>query len=410
MKTITVGAVADIAFWENLEDQIRQNGFDWPFAPMKKHLDEADILFGNMESVLLPPDYPADEPLDGLVSRFDATAALKAGGFDFLCLANNHILDGGEVSMFHTQKMIEAQGIATGGIGRTQAEARKMRVIERDGVRVGFLCYGEDTNYSLGTVGACHAYYELPAVLEDIARNRREVDVLVVSIHADLEFLPTPAPWRRDDFRKIADAGATIVLGSHPHVPQGVEQRGTSLIAYSLGNFYFPAHSMPYMKDNGEMTGKSFLLLAEVGKGGVSSWRRVPYAIPQPPDERPVPDEGAEKEKALAYLATLDQWAADDERVQGVWREHLIKRVEMYQAQLAKMSPEEVVHDLMWRLPLVPENRWIHDAMALAEVDWERQRTQIDLLHRPWYRILKWKKGLEKRALPGPAEQWPKRG
>src|SRR5208283_544683 len=117
------------------------------------------------------------------------------------------ILDGGTVSMFSTRRAIESQGILTGGVGESQADARRMQTLEKNGLRIGFLCYAEDNNYSLCTRGACHAYYTREAVLEDIHRNRADVDVLIVSLHADLEFMETPSVPRRKNSREFARAG-----------------------------------------------------------------------------------------------------------------------------------------------------------------------------------------------------------
>ena len=98
-----------------------------------------------------------------------------------------------------------------------------MRVLERNGIRFGFLCYAEDSNYTLGNLGPSYAYYDLETVLEDIEANRDCVDVIVVSFHGDQENMETPSPQRREEFRALARAGAGIILGHHPHVPQGVE-------------------------------------------------------------------------------------------------------------------------------------------------------------------------------------------
>ncbi len=386
-QTVIFGAVGDIDFCRTCGEQMAANGADWPFQKMQPHLDRADLLFGNMESVLLPESYP-DEQIDpdGLCGKYDGTAALKRAGFDFACLANNHVLDGGHISMFHTRQVIESRGVATGGVGATQEEARRMVTLRARELKLGFLCYCEDTNYSLGTTGPCHAYYTPEAVLADVARCRREVDVLVVSIHADLEFMDTPSPPRREAFRQIARAGATVVLGHHPHVPQGVERIGHSLIAYSLGNFYFAAHTSPYMKDNGPHTAHSFLLLVEVGRDGVKGFQRVPFAIGEAPEQRPAPLEGEQADEMLAYLQRLDRLAADDEVVAENWRQIALKHFDIYLERVKKLSREDVLEELLGRLVLTAENRnWVNEVFAEVRRYWARRAGVVDPLHRPHY-------------------------
>ena len=182
--TITFGAVGDIAFRGELDEQVRRHGADWPFEKMLPHLERADLLFGNVESVAIPPDFPEDQ-IDpgGLISRLpgeEIAAAIKRAGFDFMNLAANHVLDAGRIGMDYTRNTLEDAGLVTGGVGYSQAEARELRTIERNGITFGFLCYGEDSNYTLGHTNPSYAYYEREAVIEDVERHKGAVDVLVV--------------------------------------------------------------------------------------------------------------------------------------------------------------------------------------------------------------------------------------
>ena len=394
-RSITFGAVGDIWLSPPTAQGAAADAPEWPFEMLAPVLGGADVLFGNMESVVLPPEYP-DDQIDpaGLVTKFDGTGALAAAGFDIVNLAQNHILDGGWKSMFHTRELIEGVGVATAGVGRTQAEARRMRVLEAGGMRVGFLCYCEDSNYLLGTTGPCHAYYVLDDVLADVAAHAGQVDALVVSVHADLEFLPTPAPARRDAFRQIAAAGAAIVLGHHPHVPQGVERIDGRLIAYSLGNCHFHAHTSAYMKDNGPHTAHSFVLLAELAGGRVASFERVPFEIAPPPNQRPLPLAGAAAHEMLAYFDELDRQLADDETVQANWRTKALEMLATYLDKAKGMEADDLVEDLLGRLLLVAENRaWVDEAFEAVREKWRAQAGAVDPWHRPHYTIQRRKGG-----------------
>lgn len=384
-KTVTFGAVGDIQFCGACAENMRAYGNGWLMEKMIPTLRRADVLFGNMESVTLPPEYP-DDQIDGrgMVSEFDGTAALKEAGFDFMNLAANHVLDGGTLGMFHTKKVIEAIGIATAGVGRTQAEARRLTVIEKAGLRWGFLCYCEDSNYTLAARGPGYAYYTPRTVLADIRKHRASVDVLVVSIHADLEFMETPAAPRRDAGRQFARAGATLVLMHHPHVPQGVERIGDSLVAYSLGNFAFDAHSSRYMKSNGPYTGFSFVLLAEVSKRGVESFQRVPLKIAEPPEERPFPLEGEEARRLLAYFDELDRKVADDAIVKANWRAKALWMLERHIRQIRELEDGRPIQHLLGKTLFVAENRsWAAEACRALREQWQKKGGRVDRLHRP---------------------------
>ena len=393
-KTITFGAVGDIAFREQVEDEMHAHGAGWPFAKMTRQLKRADLLFGNMESVAIPTRYPKRK-IDprGLVSSVPGrkgARALRRAGFDFLNLAANHVLDAGRVGMEYTKKVLEAEGIVTGGVGRTRREARALKTITKRGITFGFLCYVEDNNYTLGHTRPPVAYYEPDAVIEDVKRCRDEADVLVVSVHADIEFMPTPSVRRLRDFRRIAAAGADILLGHHPHVPQGCEMVDGCLIAHSLGNFIFNAHTSPYLKGNGPHTWHSFLLLAKVAKDGVRSFDRVPFEIHEPPEQRPHPQTGKARREALDYLAKLDRYLNRPAFVRKTWRKFARKLLGIYIKRANDMGVDRVIDELVGRLCLVDENRrWMEEVLAMGREKWEAQKKRTDPLHRPHYRFEK---------------------
>jgi hypothetical protein len=390
-QTITFGAVGDISFARETGDEAEKHGPDWLFERMRPQLARADVLFGNMESVAIPPDYPRGE-IDprGLVSLLpgeEGAAALSRAGFHFMNMAANHVLDAGRTGLDYTKQCLEAAGLVTGGVGYSQEEARQLKVIERNCLRLGFLCYGEDSNYTLGHTRPSYAYYELETVLEDVRRHRSEVDALIVSLHADLEFMPTPSVPRMRNSRAMAEAGATMILQHHPHVPQGVEMVRGCLTCYSLGNFIFDAHTREYLKQNGPHTAHSFLLLAELGKDGVRSWERVPFEIREPPEQRPVPLEGEAREQALSYLTWLDDRLQDGAFVEQTWRRIARQRLAELIEELRTRDLDQVIEEMVWRYCILAENRsWMEKVLDMGREHWLAQQKVADPLHRPHYR------------------------
>ena len=389
---IRFGAVGDTAFHNHTAEEMLAKGVDWPFEKMQEHLDRADVLFGNLECPFLPDDFPEEEidPRAMLcnVSASEGAGALKRAGFDFLCLANNHVLDLGSRGLDYTREVLAAEGFQSGGVGDSQEEARQMVTMEKGGITLGFLCYAEDNNYSLGHTNPGPAYYTLDAVREDVAAARGKVDVVIVSIHADIEFMPTPSVPRLEISRKIAESGAHVILEHHPHVPQGVEMVNGCLIAYSLGNFVFNVHTDDYMRNNGPHTGHSFFLLADLSPDGVQSFERVPFTIPEPPEQRPTPLEGAEQEEMLRYLADLDAMLQDAEFVKNTWRETAMRMLRSYLSRLPNYEAEDLIEQFVGRLCLVAENRsWMEEVLAMGREAWEKQQQERDPYHRPHYRF-----------------------
>ena len=418
---IVFGAVGDLSLRLGVAENIMKKGTDWPFELMCPELSRVDILFGNMETVLVPPDFNMDSvEASELIAPFpgeECAAAFERAGFHFLNLAANHVLDAGIVGLEYTQQVLNEAGIATGGVGPTQDEARHPVVLFANGLRIGLLCYCEDNNYTLGTTGPCHAYFVPEAVEADIESLRPNVDVLIVSVHADLEFMPTPSVPRRDAFRSFVKAGADLVLGHHPHVPQGCERIGKSLIVYSLGNFIFPAHSSHYMRKNGADTAWSFLLRAEISADGVGHFERVPFQIGKGSNERPIPCHNAARRQKLERLHQLDQLVADDAEVARIWGETAVNKLAT-ELKLAmsfnrKPSPlwkrglirllglepstklevdvERVLEELVGRWCLTAENRaWMEEILRQGKERWDaRNALPPDPYHRPHRRFQK---------------------
>jgi len=343
-----------------------------------------------MESVSIPENYPK-KSIDkrGLVSKLPGkkvAALLKQTGFSFLNMAANHVLDAGVVGMDYTKKCLEEAGIVVGGIGHSQKDARKLKIMDKNGIRFGFLCYCEDNSYTLGHTDAAPAYYKVETVVEDVKKAKEKVDILVVSIHADIEFMPTPSVPRLNNSRRIAKAGADIILEHHPHVPQGVEMVNGCLIAYSLGNFLFDSHTFSYMKDNGPYTAYSFLLNIRVDKKGVKSFERIPFNIQEPPEQRPAPLTGSKEKKMTKYLLNLDELLKNEKFVKDTWREVAKRHLQIYIRRAAEQDIDRVMSEMVGRLCLVAESRsWMDEILKMGAENWEAQKLLRDPLHKPHY-------------------------
>lgn len=378
--TITISAVGDVALCGDIAAQIERQGASWPMSLIRQTLDKSDLVFGNMESVIVPKNFPNELIRQGaLVSNIDGSSALVEAGFAFMNLASNHILDGGIVGMQHTQARIHEKGISTGGIGDTQEQARAIVVVERKGVKVGFLCYADDSNYSVGTRGPCHAYFTREAALEDVRRHRSGVDVLVVSIHGDQEFMETPSMPRRTVSRELARAGATIVLQHHPHVPQGIEMIGNSLVAYSLGDFCFPVYNSSHLRTHLPRTAESFVLQIAASKHGVVSFSREPFVIPPPPNQRPTPARDEARSRLLDYFKKLDEMVIDDGLVMRNWRRVAWQRFEFYLEKVFLAETPQQAKLLLGKLLFVAENAaWMQEVYRMTAEQWAERQDVVD--------------------------------
>ena len=207
------------------------------FAGVKPLFEGAGLVFGNLETVLslsgLDPSSLSSAQMRGSPSF---ARALRHAGFDVVSVANNHANQHGADAYDETVALLREAGVTPCGMRGTAPWCSEAAVLTRDGTRVGFLgyClrprqYGDgEPPFAEGTS------FE---ILADVRRLRPSVDYVVVSLHWGEEFVPRPSAGEVALGRSIIDAGASLVIGHHPHVLRPVELYGAGVIAYSLGNF-----------------------------------------------------------------------------------------------------------------------------------------------------------------------------
>lgn len=215
-----------------------------PFAAVRPILDAATFAFGNLEGLLLDTAAPAygERRLD--ISADPAwTAALAESGLDALGLANNHTWDAGADGLREHLGHLAAAGLAVFGAGESAERARApIRIASPVGPVV--VIPASLKSNRRGRPGAAAAIYDaraegLAPLLAQIRSERAAGAFVVVSIHWGREAVAEPPKGVVAAAHALVDAGADLVVGHHPHVLQGIEWRGGSAIAYSLGNFMF---------------------------------------------------------------------------------------------------------------------------------------------------------------------------
>lgn len=240
--TIRLAAVGDIALNAGYEDLLRQGRAREVFAGVAPILADADLVIGNLEGPLT--ERPGVSPPWRHCLRGNPAYApvLSAAGFHMLSLANNHMMDYGWAGIEETIERLTAEGIRTVGAGRNLEEARRPGKFTVNGVRVAILAY-----CSVAVRNPLYASAHQPGVapaqgsyiMQDVLNARKEADVVVVCLHWGQEFVGYPAPGFCRLAHDTISAGASLIIGHHPHVLQGLERFRQGLVAYSLGNFTF---------------------------------------------------------------------------------------------------------------------------------------------------------------------------
>jgi poly-gamma-glutamate capsule biosynthesis protein CapA/YwtB (metallophosphatase superfamily) len=248
-------AVGDVMLSRGVGVQIQQHGPTFPFEPTAEILRNADLTFINLETQISTLGAPMKNKEVHFRADAESVLGLVHAGIDVVSLSNNHSMDFGDAALFETMDILAHHGIAYVGAGMNEASARRSANFIRNGVKISVLAYSwnfyltvEATAEQPGVaVVQRDKTDETPAVIlsqrlkmaEDIVRAKRWADVVIVSFHWGWEYANRPTKTDRETARCAIDAGATLVVGHHPHVIQGVEWYGGKLICYSLGNFVF---------------------------------------------------------------------------------------------------------------------------------------------------------------------------
>lgn len=243
---ITVFAVGDIMLDRGVEYVIERDArgdFTFPFRKIANDLKKADILFGNLESIVASRGSKI-----GSIHSFradpKAIEGLVYAGFDVLSVANNHTLDYGRAGMEDSIRKLQEAGITFVGAGLNANEAFSVKIKEVRGTKIGFLAF---TNlgpavWRAGNNSPGIAWMEAgdrEQIIKNIQEAKEAVDVLLVSFHWGQEYTSRPDAFQSSFGKALIDGGADIVIGHHPHVIQPVERYKSGWIAYSLGNFVF---------------------------------------------------------------------------------------------------------------------------------------------------------------------------
>lgn len=241
-STVRLLLVGDIMMGGRVADLLEREGYDYPYRHVGDRLREADIAVGNLENPITDRGEPADKSWTFRTSPL-AVPALAESGFDVLSLANNHTLDYGTVGLLDTIRYLDEAGIGRVGGGKDADEAYRPFYVEAKGIRVAFLGFSHvvpEVGWKARKdhPGVAEAY-DISRALEAIQEAKREADLVVVLVHWGIEREVEPEPYQVKKGRAFIDAGADLVIGSHPHVLQGLEPYNGKWIAYSLGNFIF---------------------------------------------------------------------------------------------------------------------------------------------------------------------------
>ncbi len=210
---------------------------------LRETIVESDLFMANLEFPFSDRGTKAADKQYTFRVSPSRVSILQEIGPDLVTVANNHALDYGTDALIDTCDTLDAAGVLHVGAGKNLEEAKKPQIIEKNGKKIGFLGVTRvfptgDWAASATRPGMFSAYDTAP-VVNEIKKLKEQCDYLVVYIHWGIERNTQPESYQREMGHQYIDAGADLVVGSHPHVLQGIENYNGKWILYSLGNFVF---------------------------------------------------------------------------------------------------------------------------------------------------------------------------
>ena len=257
-ENVSVAVTGDVMFARKMPNVLSMDSS--PFAGVSDVIANVDLLLVNFENAATTSGnaVKGDVPLSCDPSY---VPLLKANNNTVASLANNHAFDYGIEGMKDTIKNLKDSDITPIGAGETEDEAHQAVVKEINGRKITILNYMDSNNfaeysydvmpYANGSTPGYSAYDSADAQKQIAEHN--DSDMIIAYLHFGNEYSNSPNEDQVKIAHELIDYGADVVLGSHPHVTQGIEVYNGKPIFYSLGNFIFdqsnPAtHSAYFVK------------------------------------------------------------------------------------------------------------------------------------------------------------------
>lgn len=243
-KTFTIRMVGDVLLHDRVEEAaVQEDGsrdFSALFTHTKHLIESADLAIVNQEVILGGEELGIDG-YPCFNGPFEVADALVEAGFDVVCHGTNHALDKGRDGILNCLNYWDTTypTVEVLGIHDSEEDAEELCVIETEIGKLAIL------NYTYGTNGIklpkdmpyAVDYLQEDKVKEEIARAKESADFVIVCPHWGTEYRLEKDEMQKKWSQIFSEAGADLVLGTHPHVIEPMEWVGDTLIYYSLGNY-----------------------------------------------------------------------------------------------------------------------------------------------------------------------------
>ncbi|MBS0652878.1 MAG: CapA family protein [Verrucomicrobia bacterium] len=274
---LTIGLGGDLMIGRLVDQFLDHRSPSYVWGDLHPLLAKMDFNLVNLETALTH-----SKKLQIKVFNFKAdpkkVAVLKEGPIHAVNIANNHILDFSEEGLRETLQTLDAAKILHIGAGKDLSEAAKPAIFEKKGIKIGLIgCTDNEPDWKAGASQPGINFVDvgdLEALRGPIATLRKQVDLLILSIHWGPNMRRRPPSHFRDFAHALIDLGVDIIHGHSAHIFQGVEIYKQKLILYDTGDL-----ADDYAVDSELRNDLSFFFIVKADKKKLLSLQMVPTAI-----------------------------------------------------------------------------------------------------------------------------------
>jgi poly-gamma-glutamate synthesis protein (capsule biosynthesis protein) len=318
-ETIQILIVGDCMLGRGVDQALRRYPPEFPWGNTLPLFHGADVRICNLECVLSDRGEPWAEYEKAFHFRSAAknVAALTTAGVNMVSIANNHVLDYGYEAFDQMLEILNGAGIGHSGAGLNSIQASTIVRCQEGGWRLGLLAF-TDNEPTWEAASQRPGTFYVPTTLQDpraqnlirIVRERKDLDVLIVSAHWGSNWGYTPPEEHVHLAHALIDAGADIIFGHSSHVFRGIEFYKNRPILYSTGDFVDD-----YAVDPNERNDQSFIFLVNVNVEGPVRVRLRPtmidYCQARLAHEAEAAGIAAKMQALCAALGTLTVWGSE---------------------------------------------------------------------------------------------------
>ena len=262
-QKVTLALLGDISLARGVQPNMDA------FSTLAAQLSSADLALANLESPL-DPQWTSKEQYSSTLSYnlcapAERAELLKAWGLDLLSLANNHAFDCRPDGLTQTVAALESQNLIGIGSSRINGAMSSPYYQKVNGLSLAFLAFDDVTQP-----------IDIEAAAAEVQSAKNKGALVIVSVHWGAEYQSGPSPRQKEIAQALAQAGAVLIWGHHPHILQPSESlqsdNGSTLIFYSLGNALFDSYGLAD-------TSRSAIILVMLDAQGIEDVEAVPFVI-----------------------------------------------------------------------------------------------------------------------------------